>query len=240
MLALITAAQRHHASPATWLSSYFLFSFADYFDKTNMQFGPLRVFNDDTVAPQNGFPQHPHSEMEIVTLVLEGEVTHEDTLGNRTTIQAGEVQRMTAGTGMAHSEMNRQDNQLHMYQLWFVPSQRGLAPSYERKDLGFLSSKKNELVPLVTGQKVLEDVLYLNSNSTIYWARLDTDKQVVFKTFALRLTFIYVKQGSLLVNGIALAPNDQARITAEEVVEITATKDAEFILIDLPGSEANY
>ncbi|MFD1875426.1 pirin family protein [Hymenobacter bucti] len=240
MLAYISAAQRHHAAPATWLSSYFLFSFADYFDKNNMHFGPLRVFNDDTVAPQNGFPQHPHSEMEIVTLVLEGEVTHEDTMGNRTTIQAGEVQRMTAGTGLAHSEMNRQDKQLHLYQLWFMPSQRGLAPSYEQKDLGFLSSRKNELVPLVTGQKVLEDVVYMNSNSTIYWARLDAEKTITFKTFAIRLTFVYVKQGSLLVNGMVLNPNDQARLTAEQVVAITASKDAEFILIDLPGSEANY
>jgi redox-sensitive bicupin YhaK (pirin superfamily) len=240
MLAYISAAQRHHAAPATWLSSYFLFSFADYFDKNNMHFGPLRVFNDDTVAPQNGFPQHPHSEMEIVTLVFEGEVSHEDTMGNRTTIQAGEVQRMTAGTGLAHSEMNRQDSQLHLYQMWFIPSQRGLAPSYEQKDLGFLSSKKNELIPLVTGQKVLEDVVYMNSNSTVYWSRLDADKTITFKTFAIRLTFIYVKQGSLLVNGTVLNPNDQARLTAEETVEITATKDAEFILIDLPGSEANY
>lgn len=240
MLAYISAAQRHHAAPATWLSSYFLFSFADYFDRNNMHFGPLRVFNDDTVAPQNGFPQHPHSEMEIVTLVLDGEVTHEDTMGNRTAIQAGEVQRMTAGTGLAHSEMNRKDGQLHLYQLWFMPSQRGLAPSYEQKDLGFLTSKKNELIPLVTGQKVLEDVVYMNSNSTIYWARLDVDKRITFKTFPLRLTFIYVKQGSLLVNGTALGPNDQARLTTEEVVDIVATKDAQFILIDLPGSEANY
>lgn len=240
MLAYISAAQRHHAAPATWLSSYFLFSFADYFDRNNMHFGPLRVFNDDTVAPQNGFPQHPHSEMEIVTLVLDGEVTHEDTMGNRTAIQAGEVQRMTAGTGLAHSEMNRQDGQLHLYQLWFMPSQRGLAPSYEQKDLGFLNSKKNELIPLVTGQKVLEDVVYMNSNSTVYWARLDVDKRITFKTFPLRLTFIYVKQGSLLVNGTALGPNDQARLTTEEVVDIVATKEAQFILIDLPGSEANY
>ena len=240
MLALITAAQRHHAAPATWLSSYFLLSFADYFDKDNVHFGPLRVFNDDTVAPQNGFPQHPHSEMEIVTLVLEGEVSHEDTLGNRTSITAGEVQRMTAGTGLAHSEMNRQSSQLHLYQLWFIPSQKGLAPSYEQKDLSFLKSKKNQLVPLVTGQKVLEDVVYMNSNSTVYWARLDTDAQLLFRTFALRLTFIYVKQGSLLVNGVAVTTNDQARLTAEEVVDIKATKDAEFILIDLPGSEANY
>lgn len=240
MLAHIPAAARHHAAPAPWLSSYFLFSFADYFDRGNTHFGPLRVFNDDTIAPQNGFPQHPHSEMEIVTLVLEGEVTHQDTMGNTTSIKAGEVQRMTAGTGLAHSEMNRQEGQLHLYQLWFIPSQRGLAPSYEQKDLDFLNSKKNELVPLVTGQKVLEDVVYLNSNSTIYWARLDADKTITFRTFPIRLAFLYVKQGSLLVNGVALGPSDQVRLTAEQVVEIKATKDAQFLLIDLPGNEANY
>ena len=240
MLAYISAADRHHAAPTAWLSSYFLFSFADYFDRGNLHFGPLRVFNDDTVAPQNGFPQHPHSEMEIVTLVLEGEVTHEDTLGNRTAIQAGEVQRMTAGTGVAHSEMNRQDQPLHLYQLWFMPSQKGLAPSYEQKDLGFLKGHSNELRPLATGQRVLEDVVYLNSNSTIYWCNLDNDKEVIFKTFPIRLTFIYVKQGAIRVNGTGLGINDQVRIDAEDVLTIQATKDAQFILIDLPGSEANY
>ena len=240
MLAHIPAAARHHAAPTAGLSSYFLFSFADYFDRGNMHFGPLRVFNDDTVAPQNGFPQHPHSEIEIVTLVLDGEVSHEDTMGNRTAIPTGEVQRMTAGTGVAHSEMNRQDQPLHLYQLWFMPSQRGLAPSYEQKDLGFLKGHRNELVPLVTGQRVLEDVVYMNSNSTIYWSNLDCGKQVVFKTFPLRLTFIYVKEGAITVNGTKLGTNDQARIDAEDVLEIEATKDAQFILIDLPGSEANY
>lgn len=240
MLAYIAAADRHHAAPTTWLSSYFLFSFADYFDRNNLHFGPLRVFNDDTVAPQNGFPQHPHSEMEIITLVLEGEVSHEDTLGNRTTIQAGEVQRMTAGTGVAHSEMNRQDKPLHLYQLWFMPSQKGLAPSYEQKDLGFLKGHSNELRPLATGQRVLEDVVYLNSNSTIYWCNLDNEKEVIFKTFPIRLTFIYVKQGAIRVNGTGLGINDQVRIDAEDVLTIQATKDSQFILIDLPGSEANY
>jgi redox-sensitive bicupin YhaK (pirin superfamily) len=246
MLAHIPAASRHHAAPVAWLSSYFLFSFADYFDRNNMHFGPLRVFNDDTVAPQNGFPQHPHSEMEIITLVLEGEVSHEDTLGNRTVITAGEVQRMTAGTGVAHSEMNRQDKPLHLYQLWFIPSQKGLAPSYEQKDLSFLSSsrlmsgKKNELVPLVTGQRVLEDVVYMNSNSTIYWSNLECGKKLTFKTFPIRLTFIYVKEGRISVNGTVLSSNDQARIDAEDVLDIEATKDAQFILIDLPASEANY
>ena len=240
MLAFIPAADRHHAAPTAWLSSYFLFSFADYFDRGNMHFGPLRVFNDDSIAPQNGFPQHPHSEMEIVTLVLEGEVSHEDTLGNRTTIRAGEVQRMTAGTGVAHSEMNCQDKPLHLYQLWFMPSQKGLAPSYEQKDLGFLKGHSNELRPLATGQRVLEDVVYMNSNSTIYWCNLDNEKEVIFKTFPIRLTFIYVSQGAIRVNGTGLGLNDQVRIDAEDVLTIQATKDSQFILIDLPGSEANY
>ena len=240
MFKYIAAADRHHASPAKWLSSYFLFSFADYFDRDNMHFGPLRVFNDDSVAAQSGFPQHPHSEMEIVTLVLEGEITHQDTMGNKTIIKAGEVQRMTAGTGLAHSEMNRTDSGLHLYQLWFIPSQRNLAPSYEQKDLGFLSGPKNELVPLVTGQKVLEDVVFMNSNSTIYWANLDEGEDIEFKTFPLRFTFVYVKEGTIMINGSELGPNDQARIVDENVVFIRAEKDAQFILIDLPGDEANY
>ncbi|GAA4365433.1 pirin family protein [Hymenobacter saemangeumensis] len=240
MLKYIPAADRHHASPASWLNSYFLFSFADYFDRDNMHFGPLRVFNDDSVAANSGFPQHPHSEMEIVTLVLDGEITHEDTMGNKTTIKAGEVQRMTAGTGLAHSEMNRSDKALHLYQLWFIPSQKGLAPSYEQKDLGFLSGNKNELVPLVTGQKVLEDVVYMNSNSTVYWANLGEGNEIEFKTFRIRLTFIYVKEGIIFVNGTELGPNDQARMTDEDVVHIRADKAAQFVLIDLPATEANY
>ncbi len=240
MLTYLSAATRYHASPVQWLSSYFLFSFADYYDPKNMHFGPLRVFNDDTVAPQNGFPQHPHSEMEIVTLVLDGEVSHEDTMGNRTAITAGEVQRMSAGTGLAHSEMNRQDKPLHLYQLWFMPGTKGLAPSYEQKDLNFLKARKNELVPLVTGQRVLEDVVFINSNSTVYWANLSAEKTITYKTFPIRFTFIYVKEGAIFVNGTELGPNDQARLTAEDVVEIEATRDAQFILIDLPGSEANY
>ena len=136
--------------------------------------------------------------------------------------------------------MNRQDKALHFYQLWFLPAQRGLAPSYEQKDLGFLGSNKNELVPLVTGQKVLEDVVYMNSNSTVYWANLGAGKEIDFKTFPIRLVFIYVKEGSLVVNGAALGPSDQARLGDEHSVRIVAEKDAQFILIDLPASEANY
>jgi len=239
MLKYIPATDRHHAAPVQWLSSYFLFSFADYYDPDNLHFGPLRVFNDDSIAPQSGFPQHPHSEMEIVTLVLDGEVTHEDTMGNKTVIKKGEVQRMTAGTGIAHSEFNRTDAALHIYQLWFISNQKGLSPSYEQKDIDFLSTK-NELIPLATGQKVLEDVVYMNSNSAVYWANLGADKEILFQTFPIRNTFIYVKEGTIFVNGTELGINDQARMTDEHVVEIRASKEAQFILIDLPASEANY
>ncbi|MCA8829921.1 pirin family protein [Hymenobacter pini] len=239
MLKLIPATDRYHASPVAWLNSYFLFSFADYYDPQNVHFGPLRVFNDDTVQGNAGFPQHPHSEMEIVTLVLEGELTHEDTMGNRRSITKGEVQRMTAGTGLAHSEHNETDKPVHLYQLWFLPNQKNLAPSYEQKDVNFLDSK-NELVPLVSGQKVLEDVVYMNSNSSVYWCNLREGKSVSFKTFPIRNTFLYVKEGKLYVNGVDIGANDQIRATDEHVLEIQATADAQFILIDLPGTEANY
>lgn len=239
MLQVIPATDRYHAAPVQWLSSYFLFSFADYYDPQNAHFGPLRVFNDDTIQGNSGFPQHPHSEMEIVTLVLEGELQHEDTMGNKATIKKGEVQRMTAGTGLAHSEKNGGADPAHIYQLWFMPNQKGLASSYEQKDVDFLDSK-NELVPLVSGQKVLEDVVYMNSNTTVYWCNLREEKTVTFKTFLIRNTFVYVKEGMLYINGVDIGPNDQVRSTDEHVLEIRASKDAQFILIDLPGSEANY
>ncbi|UYZ59876.1 pirin family protein [Hymenobacter latericus] len=239
MLTYIPATERYHAQPVAWLSSFHLFSFAEYYDPKNMHFGPLRVFNDDTVAPNAGFPQHPHHEMEIVSIVLEGEITHEDTMGNKTTIKAGEVQRMTAGTGLAHSEYNRTDKPLRFYQLWFIPNMKGLSPSYEQKDIDFLDSK-NELIPLVSGQKVLEDVVYINSNSTIYWSNLRAEKEIEFKTFPIRNTFLYLKEGSLFVNGTEMGPGDQVRATDEHVIHIRAERDAQFILIDLPAAEANY
>lgn len=241
MLTYIPAAGRHHAAPAPWLQSYFLLSFADYFDRDNQQFGPLRVFNDDTIAPQNGFPQHPHSEMEVLTLVLEGEATHEDTLGNHTTLKAGDVQRLTAGTGVAHSEMNRAGQQLHLYQIWLAPSQKGLAPSYEQREANFLKSHKNQLVPIATGQRVLENVLYVNSNTTVYWGNFASGHTTTFRTFPIRLTFIYVRRGTLFVNGIELGPGDQARVASQEALALQAGGgETQFILLDLPGTAANY
>ncbi|ALJ00849.1 pirin family protein [Rufibacter tibetensis] len=238
MIKVIPATERHHASHG-WLDSYFLFSFSDYYDMENVQWGPLRVFNDDYIKAKNGFPEHPHSEMEIVTIVLEGEVTHTDSLGNNTVIHAGEVQRMSTGTGVRHAEHNHGDTDLHLYQLWFFPNKKGLTPSYEQKAIDF-TGEKNQLIPLVTGQKVLEDVVYINSNSTIYHANLNEGKEIDFKTFPIRKGLIYVTSGELFVNGIQVQKNDQVRSADIDALRIQATADSSFILIDLPGVEANY
>ena len=238
MVKLIKAFDRH-ASSNNWLQSHFLFSFADYYNPDNVNFGPLRVFNDDVVAPKGGFPRHPHSEMEIVTIVLEGEVEHEDSLGNKTIISAGEVQRMTAGTGISHSETNIQDEESHLYQLWFLPNKKGLEPSYEQKHVDFLDAK-NELIPLVTGQKVLEDVVFMNSNSTVYYGDLREEKEYNFQTFAIRKTLIYLTEGELFVNGYQILQHDQLRIEDVDLITIKAAKDSNFILIDVPAVPANY
>ena len=128
MIQTVSAEQRHF-SDFDWLKTYWLFSFSDYYDPANIQFGALRVYNDDVVAPGTGFPTHPHREMEIITLVLDGEMTHADSMGNRTVIGPGDVQRMSAGTGLTHSEFNLAAAPVHFHQIWIYPDQRGLAPT---------------------------------------------------------------------------------------------------------------
>ncbi|WP_269850190.1 pirin family protein [Methanosarcina horonobensis] len=131
----IIPAEARHLEDSGWLKSYMLFSFSNYYDPENIKFGSLRVFNDDTVQPGRGFSTHPHSEMEIISVVLEGEITHEDNMGNRGTLGKGEVQRVTAGTGILHSELNRGKEPLHFYQIWILPSRSGLELHTRRKGL---------------------------------------------------------------------------------------------------------
>ncbi|MCC9165532.1 pirin family protein [Pontibacter harenae] len=239
MIKLITAAERHQASIDDWLKSNYLFSFADYYDPANVQFGPLRAFNDDYVAGKSGFPSHPHADMEIVMIVLSGTFTHKDSLGNDTTIAAGQVQRITAGTGITHSESNDTEDEAHLLQLWFLPNKRGLAPSYEHMPIDFLNAD-NKLIPLVTGQKVLEDVLYMNSNSTVYYANLKQGDEIDFRTFKIRKTLIYMLSGNCLINNLETEASDQVRLEDQEVVAIHATADSSFILVDVPALEVNY
>jgi len=232
MIKIIKADDRHF-SHFGWLKTYWLFSFSDYYDPENIQFGALRVFNDDVVEPGTGFPTHPHQEMEIVTVVLEGEITHQDSMGNKAIIKAGDVQRMSAGRGLTHSEFNLADQPVHFYQIWIYPDVRGLTPTYDQKHFS-PSSWKNRLVPVASGQG-LQDVVTFHTNATIYRADLDKGQQVEFKADDSRRIFIYVTNGNLSVNHQKLEREEQARIDLEGKLILKANKNTGLILIDVPS-----
>jgi redox-sensitive bicupin YhaK (pirin superfamily) len=227
----IIPAKKRHFSDLGWLNTYWLFSFANYYDLNNIQFGPLRVFNDDVVKPGTGFPTHPHEEMEIITIALSGEITHKDSMGNKTVIKAGDVQRMSAGTGLTHSEFNLAKGPVHFYQIWIYPDLPGLKPSYDQKTF-HPSSWKNRLLPAASGQG-LHGAVSFHTYATIYRSDLDSREVIDFKTSDSRRIFIYVTSGDLEVNDAKLGPNDQARIDLEDNLKIKAESDASFILIDV-------
>ena len=162
----IIKANQRHFSDFGWLQTHWLFSFANYFDPRNIQFGALRVFNDDLVAPGTGFPTHPHEEMEIVTIVLDGEMTHADSMGNNAVIRTGDVQRMSAGTGLTHSEFNLASQPVHFYQIWIFPDEAGLRPTYDQKSF-HPDAWRNRLLPLASGQH-LPGTVSFHTDATIY------------------------------------------------------------------------
>ncbi|MCP4229436.1 MAG: pirin family protein [bacterium] len=231
MINVIRADERYF-SDFGWLKTYWLFSFSDYFDPGNLGFGPLRVFNDDVVEPGTGFPTHPHQEMEIISIILFGEITHEDSMGNNGVIRAGEVQRMTAGIGIQHSEFNRGLEPLHLYQIWISPRRSGSKPSYGQRNFAGLS-RKNRLLPVASGQG-LNDVVSFNADATIYLTELEKGKTIEYDIESGRRVFIYMTDGSLEVDYVELKAGDQARIENETALALTAISDSSVILIDLP------
>lgn len=233
MVEVIPARNRRFADWG-WLKTYWLFSFADYYDPKNTHWGKLLVFNDDTVHPHQGFDTHPHEEMEIVTLVLSGELTHKDSSGGGL-IRPGDVQRMSAGTGVRHSEYNHGSEPVHLYQIWIIPDKRGLEPSYEQRHFA-PSAWRNRLFAIASGQGKAGAVT-LHTDATIYRGALDEGSQLEFETHRDRRIFIYLTEGELAVNSTTLYKNDQARIKEEAKLEITARGDAQFILIDTPASQ---
>lgn len=232
MIEIVKANQRHF-SDFGWLKTYWLFSFASYFDPRNIQFGALRVFNDDVVAPKGGFPTHPHEEMEIITVVLSGEVTHADSMGHETIIKAGDVQRMSAGTGLTHSEFNLGTVATHFYQIWLLPDQAGLAPSYDQRSFD-ASAWANRLCPIASGQG-LPDTVSVHTDATIYRAQLESGCDLSFEATAGRRLFLYMTRGVLAANGQVLSAQDQARIDIEVPLEIRAEEETDLILIDVPS-----
>jgi len=235
MIAIYPAASRHTNNHG-WLQSNFSFSFADYYDPNNMNFGPLRVFNDDIVQPQTGFGAHPHREMEIVSFVLKGQLQHRDSSGGSSTIGPGEIQRMSAGKGIVHSEMNPSETEeVNFLQLWFEPNQYGIAPSYEEISYD-LDAGINTLVPVVSNRlHVPEKTAFIHQDLTVYLSRLEASKTISFTQEAGRKIYLFVIEGELQVNGEHyLMRRDAARITEATSLNLLAKRETTFMLIDLP------
>jgi hypothetical protein len=232
MIKVIRSDQRYHFE-SEWLSTYWHFSFDHYYDPNNMSFGALRVFNDDRVQPSSGFPTHGHREMEIVTYVLEGELEHRDSTGGSGIIRAGEVQRMSAGTGIRHSEYNPSATDVvHLLQIWIVPSVQGLPPSYEQ--MRFTEQQRTgKLLPVASGQS-LDGAVKIHQDATICVSMIRPEDQITFKLAPPRRAYFFVIDGELDVNGERLSSGDQARIVDEAELKFAASKPSDIMLIDLP------
>ena len=226
----VIPADRRYYTDMGWLQTYWLFSFSNYFDPANTNHGMLRVFNDDIVQPHKGFGIHPHSEMEIVSIVLEGEMEHKDTMGNVNLIRQNDVQRMTAGTGLQHSEWNHADHPVHFFQVWIMPDERGLQPSYDQKNFN-PESWKNRLT-LLASNNSSEGVVSLNTEAQFYRADLDAGQTIHFSPQNGRYQFLYLIDGSASIGQHVLNRRDQARIHEETSLSIKAERNVDFILID--------
>lgn len=232
MIDVIKNDKRYHFE-SDWLSSYWHFSFDHYHDPNNMAFGPLRVFNDDTVQPSSGFPTHPHREMEIITYVLDGELEHKDDAGGSDRIGPGEVQRMSAGTGIRHSEYNPSKEQhVHLLQMWIIPSISGLQPSYEQ--LRFSKEQRTgRLLAIASGQDI-PGTVKIHQDTTFYVSSLNAGDLVTHGLGPRRCAYLFIISGKIDVNNKPVLSGDQAKISDEEVVMINANEPSELILIDLP------
>jgi hypothetical protein len=215
-----------------WLKAKHTFSFAEYFDPTRVSYGSLRVINEDRIAPGKGFGTHPHRDMEIVTYVIAGAIEHKDSMGNGTIITAGEVQRMTAGTGVAHSEFNpSNDSELHLLQIWIFPEKNGLEPGYEQ--IHFPRENKLNRLCLVGSRDGRESSITIHQDVDLYASVLAANHSVAHNVRAARKIFVQVIKGEIDVNGQRLAAGDGAKIEGVKEVSIAALSEAEFLIFDM-------
>lgn len=231
----ITRSNEHYHHEEDWLSTYWHFSFDSYRDPEKMNFGPLRVFNDDVIAPGKGFGFHPHRDMEIVTYVTEGELEHRDDQGNQGVIRAGEVQRMTAGSGIVHSEYNHsKEKPAKLLQMWIFADRRGLVPSWEQKKFE-KKEREGELFPVIVPESVRDErAMRIHQDAYFYISSLPSGTKVIHTMAPGRKTYLFVIEGAAKVGGYMMEAKDAARIENETSVEISADKPTESILIDLP------
>ncbi len=225
------SSDRGHANHG-WLNTRFSFSFADYYDEAHMGFRSLRVINDDWVAPGAGFDTHGHRDMEIVTYVLEGALEHKDSLGTGSVIRPGEVQRMTAGTGIMHSEFNHSKSEfVHLLQIWIEPERTGLAPGYEQRE--FALDERRGTLRLVASRDGRDGSVTIHQDAALYAAVLAADESVSHALAPGRHAWLHVARGAANLNGHALTEGDGAGVSDEARLDITAQPDAEILLFDL-------
>ena len=222
---------RGHANHG-WLDSRFTFSFADYYDPQRVHFRTLRVMNDDHIAAGAGFPTHPHRDMEIVTDVLEGALEHRDSMGNGSVIRPGDVQYMSAGTGVTHSEFNASKTEtVHLYQIWMFPDQKGHQPTYGQKH--FAEADKRGKLRLVVSPDGREGSVKIRQDNELYATVLAPDETVQHALKPGRHAFVQVARGSVTLNGQPLETGDGAAISDEQSINLTGVQDAEVLLFDL-------
>ncbi len=214
-----------------WLNAKHHFSFASYYDPAKMGWGPIRVWNDDTIAPGTGFPPHPHSDMEIVTYVREGAITHQDSMGNKGRTGAGDVQVMSAGSGVRHSEYNREDEPTTLFQIWIEPTSRGAAPSWGAKPFP-KSERSGQFVTLASGFPDDADALPIRTDARVVGATLKAGETAEYPLGKTHHVYLVSAAGSIEVNGVRLDARDGAAITDEDVLRVTAVNDAEIVLVD--------
>lgn len=212
-----------------WLESYHSFSFGEYFDPENLHFGPLRVINDDIIAAGAGFPTHPHRDMEILTLVLEGAIAHKDSTGNSGEVRYGEVQKMSAGKGILHSEFNPSDEEtLRSLQIWIIPDVKGIKPSYEQKKFPF-ETEKNKLIKIAAKEEN-PDVIYIHQSAEFYFGNYTSGNKLNMDIPDGKGVYFMNLNGTFNVNGTQLNNRDAAEIIGENVLTAEAETDGRFIL----------
>jgi len=225
------ANERGHADHG-WLDTRHTFSFADYYDPKQMGFRALRVINEDRVAPGQGFGTHGHRDMEILSYVLEGALAHKDSMGTGSTIRPGDVQRMTAGSGVMHSEFNASANEIvHFLQIWILPDQAGLPPGYEEKH--FSNTDKQGRLRLIASPDAAEGSVTIHADARVYAGRFGRDQAATLKLADGRHAWVHVARGRARVAGQELGPGDAVALSGEPAVEVQGVEDAEVLVFDL-------
>jgi redox-sensitive bicupin YhaK (pirin superfamily) len=218
-----------------WLKSFHSFSFADYFDPQHVEFGALRVINEDRVAPGGGFGTHPHRDMEIVSYVLDGELEHRDSMGTGSVIRPGDVQRMSAGTGVLHSERNPSSERgVHFLQIWIRPDRMGVQPGYEQKH--FSDEEKRGRLRLVVSGDGAQGSVRVHQDARMYAGLFDGSEHAELEVAAGRRVYIHVVRGVLAINGTQLSGGDALKLTDVSLLRLHDGQDSEVLVFDLPGT----